>query len=550
MPADLVRHLRTALAGLGLALGLAAATPATAAAGLVDAAWLRAQPAAASVIVVDASPGPAYAAAHIPGAFHMDLMGTGARPLPKPELERRLRSWGAGPDSRFVVYDSAGTMWATRLYFDLLLHGVAADRLHLLDGSLAAWKRAGGAVTNQSTPAPEPGRWQAPATGPDLLMRLPAFLTGTGELQTTATVEALNAGYYFGGQRFFDRGGHVPGAIHWPTSDFFNPDGTFKPVAEIRRMAAHLGLKPGQRVQTYCGGGVAATVPFFALKVLLEWPDVGVFVGSQIDWLRDERKLPMTPWARPQMLRDATWLAAWNDEQFRIFGIARLGVIDVRNEAAFAAGHVPKAVSLPAARWREALADPGRLQGELASLGLRPSDEAVIVSEGGLRPDAALAFVLLESLGVTKVSLLIDSVDEWALRGHALTRSAAAAATTPTPSAVPASAWTDLTRPARPLLVKADIADPASTYPRLIWSTGPQAPTITPAGPTVHLPVTELLLPDGQPRPAHEMVARLNKAGVTRWSEVVTVADDPGQAALGVVLLRLLGWPDVKMARP
>ena len=38
----------------------------------------------------------------------------------------------------------------------------------------------------------------------------------------------------------------------------------------------------------------------------------------------------------------------------------------------------------------------------------------------------------------------------------------------------------------------------------------------------------------------------LSKAGVPRYAELVSVSDDPGEAAANYYLLKLMGFPDVK----
>jgi 3-mercaptopyruvate sulfurtransferase SseA len=46
----------------------------------------------------------------------------------------------------------------------------------------------------------------------------------------------------------------------------------------------------------------------------------------------------------------------------------------------------------------------------------------VLLAQSGLTPGAALAFLAVEQLGHPKVSVLMDSVDEWGQRGSELTK--------------------------------------------------------------------------------------------------------------------------------
>jgi thiosulfate/3-mercaptopyruvate sulfurtransferase len=89
------------------------------------------------------------------------------------------------------------------------------------------------------------------------------------------------------------RRGHITGAVNVPylrlitaeTAAFAAPD----VLAEILGEA---GLLEQQRVITYCGGAIAATVDAFVLK-LFGHPQVSVYDGSLMEWsARDD--LPMT----------------------------------------------------------------------------------------------------------------------------------------------------------------------------------------------------------------------------------------------------------------
>src|SRR6185437_17148944 len=106
-----------------------------------------------------------------------------------------------------------------------------------------------------------------------------------------------------------------------------NPDKTFKSAAEIEKMLAFQGIKPEQNIFTYCGGGVAASVPYFALKFIVKYPKVKLFTASELGWLADERELPYWTYDAPFLMRDAHWLSSWNAPMLRMYAGARLSVI-------------------------------------------------------------------------------------------------------------------------------------------------------------------------------------------------------------------------------
>jgi len=416
----------------------------------------------------------------------------------------------------------------------------------VLDGGLKAWQAAGGALTKDSRPPPEPGTAVAAPARAGLAVELPEVLAATGRAAPRepggrgelVLIEALEPPWYHGQRSFFGRPGHLPHARMWSRLDLLQADGRFKPLPELRRMATMLGIDEQTPVLTYCGGGVAATLPWFALHVLMGRPQVGVYVGSQREWLRDERGLPMWTWAEAQRLRSIDWLATWNHDMLRLTGTARLSLIDVRPAAEHALGHVPHAHNLPAERWAALHRDTAALRAELAASGLDPEHELVILGRGGLDPAAALAWATLEALGHRQVALLLESTDEWALRGHPLAKAGAAAPRRPQPG------WATMA-PATPRHGGGHAGGPA---PRLVLRVdGVAAPATGPAADTVVLPWTEFVRPDRSLKAPHEIHDRLVQAGVSRWAHVEVQAADPAEAAAALFVLRLVGWPSVAM---
>lgn len=529
---------------------------------LVSAEWLQQRLGAGEVRVLDGSPASLHRRGHIPGAVNADLFSFGPREVSQAQLQERLRGWGMNNGQPVVIYDQGGTYLAARLFWGLLHQGVPAEQLYILDGGMERWRAIGGAVSAQATPPPAAGTLTLGAVRPEVRVRLPEFLAATADPQANVMLEALDPPYYYGGASFFDRAGHVPNATLMPAADFFNADKTYKSAQEIQRMFKHLGLRADQQVLSYCGGGGAAAVPFFALKYLAGHRNVRMFQESQLGWLQDPRELPVWTYAAPQLLRDTTWLKAWASPMLRGFGLSAVSVLDIRPAADFQQGHVPQALNLPAGLIRQHLHQPQALAALLTQAGLNPEHEAVVLAEGGLSEDAALAFMALDGLGQRRVSVYIDSVELWIDRGLELARPAAAATTaaassgaTPVPSAnaKPTAPYTAEARPAR-LLAQRPEAQPGA-YPRVYIATGAAAPGQAAGlaysdGRTVHLPHAQLLQANGRPKAAKDLWALLEKAGVPRYGELVLVADTPGPAAVAYMVLRLMGFADLKVWAP
>ena len=379
---------------------------------LVSTAWLEKNLTRPDLLLLDASPGQLHAAKHLPGAVNVDVFTFGGRSSSLAEMEARIQSWGVSRGKKIVIYDQGGTFLATSLFFDLYYHGFPVADLFVLDGGMSRWQAGSGAVTKELTPAPQKGTFRVGKLNEDIRALLPEFLVASGNPADNALVEGLEPDQHFGADKFFDRAGHIPTAIMAPSADFFNADKTFKSPEEIRRMLDYLGIKPAEQIYTHCGGGIAASVPFFAAKMMLNYPRVKLYKESQLEWLRDDRGLPFWTYDAPNMLREKQWLSGWNRPMLRVFGASKINLVDVRPAEAYKLGHIPYAVNIPAEVFQQHLATPAKLAEVLTASGVNPAFETVIVSAGGINKGSALAYLLLEKLGQKKLSLLTESEPE------------------------------------------------------------------------------------------------------------------------------------------
>ena len=84
--------------------------------------------------------------------------------------------------------------------------------------------------------------------------------------------------------------GHIPGAISAPYPDNLNPDGTLRPLEELRqRFTALLGNTPADHSTFYCGSGVTAAQNVLALKHV-GLGDARLYVGSWSEWITDPQR--------------------------------------------------------------------------------------------------------------------------------------------------------------------------------------------------------------------------------------------------------------------
>ncbi|MGY1624364.1 sulfurtransferase [Geodermatophilus sp. SYSU D00965] len=231
-----------------------------------------------------------YLTGHLPGAVLVDLdaelagppsAAAGRHPLPSVQrLQSAARRWGIRDGDPVVAYDDSGGLAAARAWW-LLRWGGLAD-VRLLDGGLAAWRRAGGPLeTGEVVPAPGDVTL-TPGGMPVLTIDEAAALPGAGGV----LLDARAGERYRGETEPVDpRAGHVPGAVSAPTSGNLADDGTFLPAAVLGERFAGLGAVPGRAVGAYCGSGVTAAHEVAALAVA--GLDAALWPGSWSQWSAD-----------------------------------------------------------------------------------------------------------------------------------------------------------------------------------------------------------------------------------------------------------------------
>lgn len=241
-----------------------------------------------------------YERGHIPGAGFLDqtaeLTDASAdvlltRPSPR-HLSAILGEGGVSRDSHVVLYSSDHLMCATRVWW--MLHSLGLSKIAVLDGGLAAWAAEGRPIeTGRRT---YPSADLRPEHHEDVWADMARVSLGLAE-DDVAVVCALGPLTYAGtGPSDYGRPGHISGSVNVPHSEIIDPDtNRFRSRDEMRRAFASRGVLTARKVITYCGGGVAATVDAFALR-LLGHDDVTVYDGSLLEWAaRPEMPMTMGP---------------------------------------------------------------------------------------------------------------------------------------------------------------------------------------------------------------------------------------------------------------
>ena len=230
-----------------------------------------------------------YDEAHVPGAVFVDWTRditdpdspVPAQVAPPDRFADLMGSLGIGDETHVVVYDHAGGQFATRLWWALTYYG--HDRVSVLDGGWNKWT-AEGRPTTAEVPNPSPATF-TPKIRDGWRKEAEEVLAAsrTGE---ALVLDARNEGQYTGAvTRGEGRPGHVPGARHLHADGLFRPDGTFLSDEDLEKKLREAGVPENREapVVAYCNGGVAATVPLFALH-RLGYENLANYDGSWNEW--------------------------------------------------------------------------------------------------------------------------------------------------------------------------------------------------------------------------------------------------------------------------
>ncbi|HEX3139248.1 MAG TPA: sulfurtransferase [Rhizobacter sp.] len=237
-----------------------------------------------------------YREGHLPNAHYVhldrDLSGpktghNGRHPLrERTQYAQWMGQLGIAPGTPVVAYDRQGGMYAVRAWWVLRWMGHAD--VAVLDGGLAAWQQAGGALTT-TTPAAHPL--------PPYPTHTPALPTvDAGQLQSrlgeVLVIDARAPERYRGEIEPLDAvAGHIPGAVNRFFKHNLQADGRFKPAEQLR--AEFMPLLDQRAVVHQCGSGVTACHNILAMEVA-GLGATALYPGSWSEWSSD----PTRPMAR------------------------------------------------------------------------------------------------------------------------------------------------------------------------------------------------------------------------------------------------------------
>jgi thiosulfate/3-mercaptopyruvate sulfurtransferase len=217
-----------------------------------------------------------YLGGHVPGAAFFDHQ-LFTDPIGKYEymvapdkmLAKQIGEIGIGNHAEVVVYASNLLASATRAWWVLRYAGL--QNIRVLNGGLPAWKEVGGAL-EASKHAYDPTAFTAAFK--------PGMFASKDEVQ--AAVEQGNVYIENALTHDWHDQEHIPGSFCLPLTD---PTLGWDILRSQDEISSLIPARPkGERIITYCGGGIAATLNAVA-HLMVGNDNVAVYDGSLFEWM-------------------------------------------------------------------------------------------------------------------------------------------------------------------------------------------------------------------------------------------------------------------------
>jgi thiosulfate/3-mercaptopyruvate sulfurtransferase len=277
-----------------LALPSAQAAPKNQARSVVQADWLEKNLDDPKVVVIEVSTEPGvYERGHIRNAvkitWHTDLVDTVNRDVVSAaNFQKFAQAAGINQDSTVVLYGDKNNWFAAWGAWIFNLYG--AKDVRLLDGGRVKWEKDGRALTTAVTTKAK-GNFTSTRLDKTLRATLLQDIIPVAKKRVKVDLIDIRSADEYSGKIFAPAGfqelavraGHIPGAINVPWGLNVNADGTFKTVAELRKLYADKGVDGKQSIITYCRIGERSSLTWFVLSEILGY-DVKNYDGSWTEY--------------------------------------------------------------------------------------------------------------------------------------------------------------------------------------------------------------------------------------------------------------------------
>ena len=277
-----------------LTLPSAQAAPKNQARSVVQPDWLEKNLDDPKVVVIEVSTEPGvYERGHIRNAvkiaWHTDLVDTVNRDVVSAaNFQKFAQAAGISQDTTVVLYGDKNNWFAAWGAWIFNLYG--AKDVRILDGGRVKWEKDGRALTTAVTTKTK-GNFTSTRLDKTLRATLLQNIIPVAKKRVKADLIDIRSADEYSGKIFAPAGfqelavraGHIPGAINVPWGLNVNADGTFKTVADLKKLYADKGVDGKQPIITYCRIGERSSLTWFVLSEILGY-DVKNYDGSWTEY--------------------------------------------------------------------------------------------------------------------------------------------------------------------------------------------------------------------------------------------------------------------------
>ena len=245
------------------------------------------------IIEVSTEPG-IYERGHIKNSikfvWHTDLVDTVNRDIiSQAKFTALVQKAGIDEDTTVVLYGDKNNWFAAWGAWIFNIYGQKDVRV--LDGGRVKWEKDGRALTT-AVPTFKAGNFVAKAADKNLRATLTRDVLPVAKKERKATLIDIRSADEYSGKIFAPAGfqelavraGHIPGAINVPWGLNVNSDGTFKTVAELKKLYADKGVTGADQIITYCRIGERSSLTWFVLSEILGFSRVKNYDGSWTEY--------------------------------------------------------------------------------------------------------------------------------------------------------------------------------------------------------------------------------------------------------------------------
>ena len=287
----------------GISVAPSTAAPKNLARAVVQADWLEKNLDNPDVKIIEVSTETGlYERGHIKNAvkfnWYTDLVEVVNRDIVAgPRFEKLARAAGINKDSTVVLYGDKNNWFAAWGAWIFNTYGI--EDVRLLDGGRVKWDKDGRAFTTV-VPSPKAGNFVATKADKSIRATLNRDVLAAVKRKGTVDIVDIRSADEYSGKIFAPAGfqelairaGHIPGAVNVPWGQNVNSDGTFKTVAELKKLYADKGIDGKKTIITYCRIGERSSLTWFVLSEILgyevknydgSWTEYGNSVGNPIN---------------------------------------------------------------------------------------------------------------------------------------------------------------------------------------------------------------------------------------------------------------------------